>query len=661
MVFVVASVALLLLGVLAYRRQLAHPATLGLLLLRLGTLLLLGTILAGVRLTKTWTVRPRHVALLLDRSASMAAIRADTLLDRVLATFSFPSRVRRDVWSFADSCRRGNNVPGPNRTRIAAALEQVGRTRPAAVVLVGDGQDNGERSAVDAARSLGVPVHTIGLGALPDENLAVTQVILPASIHAGDTADLRVRVVGTGLEPGPVKVRLGDATRVVEMGRGRTELEAEFRHVFPRPGPQAVTASIESLSAEGTYADNQRTVFADVRPGRYHVVYLTNRPGPETRFVLACLAGDERVELVTHVELTGALAVPESDITRADVVIVDGVVEQQSEAALWQAVLRRVRGGAGVLGLAGPEFKPGPVLESLLPLAPGSAGGDKLLRGPLTPELTSAGEALPWFAPGSGVDLGKVPPFLSALNVAGRAPAWIRARENGLPLVVAGRTGRGRTVFVAGYPLWRWGFGAYESALGTFLSGVVRFLAESDTSPFVLQPDKPGFLKGEPVRLTLRAVGPDGRAWSGLDAVVSATTGEVRVPMTEVGNGTYEAVLMALPAGTHKVLATVSLGDSIVGRAAAEFTVAEQSVELAQLGLNQGLLEAIAAASGGSYFAADSLLGNPPSVDGPASELRLGTYERRLVFEPRRAAWAYVLVALLAGLEWWLRRKQGLL
>ncbi|MEO0078579.1 MAG: vWA domain-containing protein, partial [candidate division WOR-3 bacterium] len=391
MIFVVASIALLLLGVLAYRQHLAQRATLGLLLLRLGTLLLLCLILTGVRFTRTWIVRPRHVALLLDRSASMAAIRADTLLDRVLAALSLPSRIRRDVWSFADSCRRGNNVPGPNRTRIAAALEQVGRTGPAAVVLVGDGQDNGERSAVEAAGSLGVPVHTIGLGALPEENLAVTQVILPAIIHAGDTADVRVRVVGTGLEPGPVKVRLGDATQVVQMDAGRTELEAGFRSVFARPGPQAITASTESLPSEATFADNQRTVFADVRPGRYYVVYLTNRPSLETRFMLACLADDERVELVPHVKLTGALAVPEADITRADVFIIDGVVEQQSEVALWQAVLRRVRAGAGVLGLAGPEARPGPVLESLLPLAPGSAGGDKVRRGPLTPELTSAG------------------------------------------------------------------------------------------------------------------------------------------------------------------------------------------------------------------------------------------------------------------------------
>lgn len=671
-IFAVASAVLLLLGVLAYRRQLLRPAGVGFLLLRLATLALFGAILVGFRATRTWTARPRHVAVLLDRSASMAAIGADTVLDRTVAALNLPAHLRRDIWSFADSCRRAG--PGPDRTRIAAALEQVARTRPAAVILATDGQDNGETPATQAARTIGVPVHTIGFGAAPAQNLAVTRIALPAVIHAGDSADVLVRVVGAGLEPGPVRVRLGNASRSVEMGSDRTELEAQFRHVFLSPGPQPLTASVESLASEATYADNQRTEFADVRPGRYNVVYLTNRPGPSARFIIASLGPDQRVAATRHAALIGGLSVPESEINRADVFIVDGAVERPAETALWEAVARRVRSGAGILILAGPDFKPGPVLEPLLPFEPGPSQ-----TGAFTPRPAPAGRLLPWFAPGEGVDLKAVPPFVGAVSRKrpddpGRpegATVWVEAEEGALPLVVSGRLGRGRAVFVSGYPLWRWGFGPHGSALGTFLSGVIRFLAESDTSPFVVEPDKPGFLQGEPVRLTLKAVGPDRRPWAGLDAVVElrtrpessdASVGLISaVPMVEYGNGVYGSTVAALSAGTYDAVALVSLGDTVVGRAAAQFTVAAQSVELAQLGLNRGLLEAIAAVSGGSFFPAESLAGDASGVQRPASELRLGTYERRFVFEPRRATWAYALVALLAGLEWWLRRKKGLL
>jgi hypothetical protein len=654
-ILVVASLVLLLLGVLAYRRHLAPSGAPGLFLLRLVVLLLLGAILAGVTIKKSWTVRPRHLAVLVDRSASMSATGADTLVDRYLARLILPARLRRDAWSFADSCRKGTAAPGSDRTRIAAALKQVARTRPAAVILASDGQDNGEGSAVHAAQTLGVPVYAVGFGAAPARNLAVTRFFLPAVVHVGDTARVLVRVVGTGLDRERVRVRLGSATQILDMGPGRTEQEAEFRHVFARPGAQSLTASVESLAGEATPADNHRTEFVNVRPGRYNVVYLTNRPGPGTRFVLRSLAADERVSLKQHTALVRGFDVPETDIRRADLFIIDGAVEQPTEAALWQMVAARVRSGAGVLVLAGPDFRPGPEIRNLVPIEPGSAQA-----GAFTPELAADGRILPWFAQDSGVDLKAVPPFTGAMSSSAAGSVWVQARENGLPLIASGRAGRGRVVYVAGYPLWRWGFGLRRSALDSFLAGIVRFLAEADTNPFVLQPDKPGFLGAEPVHLSLKAVGPDARPWTGLDAVVRVMPRSrdaetlLPVPLVERGSGIYEATLVALPAGTYDVNARVSLDDSVVGTATAEFTVEQGSIELAHLGLNQGLLEAIAAASGARYFPHDSL-------PGPGFEFRLGTYERRLIFEPRRAAWAYALVALLAGLELVLRRKRGLL
>jgi hypothetical protein len=70
--------------------------------------------------------------------------------------------------------------------------------------------------------------------------------------------------------------------------------------------------------------------------------------------------------------------------------------------------------------------------------------------------------------------------------------------------------------------------------------------------------------------------------------------------------------------------------------------------------MNEGLLRAIAEAGGGKFFTSDSL-----PRDG--SEIVLGSHQRRFAFDPRRAVWAYVLIALLAGAEWLLRRRRGLL
>jgi hypothetical protein len=246
--------------------------------------------------------------------------------------------------------------------------------------------------------------------------------------------------------------------------------------------------------------------------------------------------------------------------------------------------------------------------------------------------------------------------------------------------MVAAKYGKGKVVYAAGYPLWRWGFGPEEkpeqgSALSGLVTGVVRYLAERDTSPFWLQAEKQELYQGQPVRLVMRAVAPDGRPWVRLSVVLGVAgvaasptdsgdsphagtvpSGIVSVPMTETSEGVYEATLEALGPGRYRAVATVSLTDTVLGMAATEFAVAEQALELANTGMNEGLLRAISEASGGKFFAPESLAtgvgGNP---------IALGTYQRRFVFDPRRAVWAYVFVALLAGLEWFLRRRRGLL
>jgi hypothetical protein len=136
--------------------------------------------------------------------------------------------------------------------------------------------------------------------------------------------------------------------------------------------------------------------------------------------------------------------------------------------------------------------------------------------------------------------------------------------------------------------------------------------------------------------------------------------------MTETGGGVYEATIEALGPGRYNAVAAAENGDSpperatrgtvpvLLGRAATEFVVAEQSIELVNTGENEGLLRAIAEAGGGRYFASDSL----PRGE---AEIALGTYQRRFSFDPRRAVWAYVLIALLAGAEWFLRRRRGML
>jgi hypothetical protein len=717
---IAASAILLVLGVLAYRRSLAGQVQsgkdkgqraegAGLLALRVAVLLLFAAIFVGAVLSKAWTVRPKRVVVLLDVSESMSAVKADSAAATVAEGFPLPVGAVRQEWMFGDTAVTGEvkgQKPGVKsqiggRTRIGSALATVGKTRPGAVVLLSDGQDNGETDAVAAAREIGVPVYTVGFGGVAKRNLSVERMMLPAVVYSGETVEVQVRVAAAGFVDEKTRVRLRGDTKEIVLGQAMAEQDVPFRLVFDKPGRQVIEARADSLTGESNYADNVRSVVADVRPGRVRVAYVTNRPGPGTRMMLRALTSDERIEVVPTVAVVGAPDFGDSppmetmndergtmNAERADVFILDNVVETGSPD-VWRSIADRVQAGAGALILAGPDFQPGPSIGKVMN---GTVG--RAQAGSFTPELTTEGGFLPWFSR-EVIDLGSVPPFAGVrpLSVSGGTPVvWLVAQESRVPLLVAEKHGQGKVVYAAAYPLWRWGFGPEEkpeqgTPLSGLVTGVVRYLAERDTSPFWLQAEKQELYRGQPVRLVMRAVAPDGRPWVRLSVLLgiagiadtpmdsgdtgdsphsgTVPSGTVLVPMTETGEGVYEATLEALGPGRYRAVATVSLTDTVLGRAATEFAVAEQALELANTGMNEGLLRAISEASGGRFFASESLAKGDGIYDLRLTigdlRIALGTYQRRFVFDPRRAAGVYVIVALLAGIEWFIRRRKGLL
>ncbi|HTW90506.1 MAG TPA: hypothetical protein VMH22_02220 [bacterium] len=730
---IAASAILLVLGLLAYRRPLAGQARntkdkgqgrpkgaeladLGLLVLRLAILLLFAAVFIGAVFTRVWVERPRRVAVMLDVSQSMGAIGAESAAAAAAEALPLPNNTARQEWLFGDTAKGISDFrlkiadsQTTRRTRIGAALKTVGKTRPGAVVLLSDGQDNGETDAAAAAHDIGVPVYTVGFGGLAKRNASVEQVLLlPAVVYSGETADVQVRVSAAGFANEKARVRFRGETKEVVLGQAPAEQDVPFRLVIDKPGRQVVEAQIDSLMGESNYSDNTRSAVVDVRPSRVRVAYVTNRPTTETRMMLRALTGDERIAVESLVAISGDAIGKRGQPPRgtmnaaaADVFILDDVVESGSPD-VWQSIADRVQSGAGILVLAGPDFQPGPIISRVIngTIGPAQAGS-------FTPELTAEGRVLPWFIAGS-IDFTRVPPFVGVKPVGianRRSPAanrtalgynsnssaesnhiprptvWLASQENNLPLMVAEKAGTGKVVYVAGYPMWRWGFGPEQTpgqgtALSDLVSGVVRYLAEHDTSPFRLQTDKTDLHHGEPVRLVMRAVAPDGRPWTRLSVVVrvsadsadsstrtkSEVSGqnaegrsrELPVPMTETGAGMYEATFEALEPGRYNAVAAISLSDTALGKARTEFVVAEQAVELANTGMNEGLLRSVSDASGGRFFSSDSL-------PRGGNEITLGSYRRRLSFDPRRAAWAYVLIALLAGAEWLLRRRRGML
>ncbi|MGQ9708600.1 MAG: hypothetical protein ACUVUR_07000 [bacterium] len=651
---------LLLLAVLAYRRQFGMRRNRLLFALRVVVIVLLFFVLTGQVIKMVFKESPRRVVLLLDRSLSMKAIGSDSIAVDVAGeiTRNLRKGLKPEWWVFGESAyivRNRINEHFSDRTRLGKALELIARTKPGALVLLSDGQDNGEDDPVEVVKNSGVLVYAVGFGPACGRNLSVSDVEVPVTVYAGDTIGLRVRLLASGFSGGEtVQLQAGTAVKAVTLGSGVYEQEIEFRLVLNQAGKRQVLVKADSMVGELSYLDNQRMIVIDVKPARVNLIYITNRPGPGTRFILAALKKNPRLVIKGLIATTSGWKDKEV-LESGDVFIIDGAEEKPDDTLFWQRLSKRVQAGAGLFVIAGPDLRLGGVLAGLLPVKDW-----QIKKGVFTPRVGAGAALLDWFEPGK-IDLSGVPPF-DGLCVGQpkdeEIAVWLEVQENGLPLLLATRSKKGRVAYLAGWPIWRWGFLAdfpreKETPLEVLLDRVCHYLSEQDTVQFRVETDAPAYLTGEPVRLRLFARMIDGAPWSGLDVRLEVGGSAVSLPMAERGQGRYETEISGLLSGEHYATVVVRHRDSIVGRAKVGFSVLDESIELLRLNLNHGLLSRLAAVNGGWFVRAESL--SPSQIAGIKTRL----YKRQIIIDPRRLPYWFGLIAVLFGLELVLRRREG--
>ncbi|MCC6652594.1 MAG: hypothetical protein IT348_15690, partial [Candidatus Eisenbacteria bacterium] len=236
----------------------------------------------------------RRVTLLVDRSASMdlpgapgappRSQLADEAARALTAALGGRAQVRRSDFAAAlrgDSARAGE---GRDATALGDALAALAalpvERRPDGVVVVSDGVVNAGADPVAAARALGVPVHTVLVGAALGADRAVAAVETAAQARVGEETPVVVRVWSSEPRGTAIPVRLLEGER--ELARGTVdapgpgaEAMLTLRATPARAGLAVWTARVDSLAADAAPLNDARQVAVPVVPGKLGVFLLS--------------------------------------------------------------------------------------------------------------------------------------------------------------------------------------------------------------------------------------------------------------------------------------------------------------------------------------------------------------------------------------------------
>lgn len=589
-------------------------------------------------------------------------------------------------------------------TDLALALESAQKEtqgRLAALLLLSDGANTGSRSPVEAARELNAPVTAVALGANSGlKDLSVDEVRASDFAFQYTPVEIAAAVSGIGFAGREISVALKRneevvATRPVLLSEDGRPEEVSFGFVPRAVGDFQYSIEVPPHQGELTLDNNSRSFPIHVGRQKIRVLAVCGQPSPEYYFLRHLLKSEPSVELVSFVILRNPESVatvaenelslipfPTQEIFSNDLFGFDVLIMENfsyRRFGILGAYLDNIRrfvekgggfvmlGGENAFGLGGYTGTP---IETLLPVS--LSPQENLLDERMDMEPTNLQHPL-W----QGVQeaLGAPANWRPYLHLEGanatlrvKPQATLLGTANGgrIPILAAWKYGKGRAMALASNTSWRWALEASSRDGKTelyekFWRGAVRWLSGSESSAQVriALENREGRVDAK-TRVLVYAFDQN-YAPLAHGRVVLSVSDPHGVKRELDGyfrkDGEYSAEFVPASTGPHRITAMAFAGERLLGRDEKTLSVGSESPEDRALLFQETALRRIAEATGGRFFKPGEF------QPGQIPSLPLKTLKAPVVKEVSlwNSAWFYAALIGALILEWYFRRKQGLL
>jgi len=587
------------------------------------------------------------------------------------------------------------------------------------IVLISDGADNTDSNPLAIAESLGtreIPVFTIGVGQenIP-QDIGIVDVSSAKTVLEGSVFDVQLALNHQGYQGVPVEVSIldGDVAVVNEtFTLGEEGITRRYDLQLTPERREEIVYELQVALQDGEIiAENNSYRFLVDNSERppLDILYIEGHPRNEYKFIRRAVQGDNSLRMATYLqtgpekfyrqgiesptELSSGFPASKEDLYRYEAIILGDIEASFFNVDQLQMIddfVAQRGGGFLISGMVDEDYLETPVAdilpvtiveENFLPshLRGGIRRGDHPTGELYFPRLTRNGEFSPLLRL-SGEDainrsLWQELPELQGVHVTGRAKPGatvllehpiLQFQNQPLPIIASQRYGSGRSISLNTASTWRWQMMMHseDQSHETMWRQILRWLTASAPERITIDFDREFYNIGDEVNISATVLGdeyePDNDATLWMQ--VTDPQGQVQdIPMEWdiEEDGVYRVNFVVENEGVHELLVDVAsaaadaAADSSEKRSA--FVVTPSLREYSNASMDAGLLERIAAASGGGYYGfaqARNLLDEIEYVPN--------AYSREIQEDLWDRPWLLALLISLMCTDWIARRLKGL-
>ena len=653
----------------------------------------------------THSVDQPIIAVLVDNSQSMAIIdragRREDMLKSILRSDVWKqiSKDGRLKYSIFDAKARNLAAITDDSltfkgevTDIAEALKSVKQTSASsnlqAVVLITDGNSTIGMNPLYEAKELGVPVFTVGIGdTIEQKDLLIRKTLTNEITYAGTKVPVNVTVHSAGFGGERVQVSLRNGATILDeksltLDSGTRDYLIPLSFVTEKEGMQKFTAEVSNLPGELTQQNNRMSFFIKVLKSKLRVALIAGTPNQDAAFIRRAMTSDKNIEINPFIEQNDGQfyenTLNEDALKAADCIVIVGFPTEHSNPRSLQMILDAAAIEKPFLIILSRTIDFGRLntLDPLLPFIVENVTSNELQVFAAVPETQRNNPILKISTSNDNVELwSKLPPVFRhqgnfRSKVESEVLATVRLQSIPLtdPFIVTRNVNKKKSIAVLGYGLWRWNMlsdagSGTDQILEHFISNAIRWLTtQEDSRRIRVQSSKHIYTTQDAIEFIAQVYDDNYQPLDDANIEVRVQNGSETssIVLNALGSGQYQGEFESLREGDYKFIATVMANGVTIGSDQGTFSVGGQNAEFLETRMNKPLLQQIAAQTGGQYYNSD----NFGSLDHDITMMQ--NFKSRDVsksaeIEIWNSRWMLALVIFIFALEWFLRKRNGML
>ncbi len=617
-----------------------------------------------------------------DRENTMRLIAANTINNSIADNAEinlFNSSVKL---SSKDSLLNNLNFSG-STTNFSEIFNHIKKSEKniSSIIIISDGVVTEGSTPTLTAEKLSIPVFTVGIGDSTLKNDAeIKHVNYNELIYKETPTTILTTLVNRGFAEKPATISLLENNNLLEQRNiilDKSGINSvEFTYTPKSSGEKKLTISLSSLEGEASFFNNQKNIYLNVFDNKINVLLLAGSPSSDLSFIKSALENDENLKINTLTEITANTFLENNSNTKLDsaqIIFLIGYPTSKSSNEFFERLINKIeKRNTPVFILLTSEVSDQKLtrLNNFLPVSIQNVENNYLQ---IQPDIQTAENKHPILHGNQLGDWNNLPPVFQAFgNYTAKPESKIisKVKVNGvprnIPFIVTRSFGSKRSIIIIGQDIWRWKLQMTSKApllFDNFILNVVRWLNSPEKDKRVrIVTSKKSYSVGEVVEFFAQVYDESLNPVNDANLIIKINSPgfTTEISLSNVGNGLYESKINLNKVGDYNFSGKATIDSKVFGEDKGIFNIGDTEIELLDSRMNKQFLSLLSSVTNGKYFNPEQyqeLLNELNRLNQitsnekiTRSELRLWSYE-----------WLLVIVILLFSLEWFLRKRNGML